>query len=112
MARCAWCGAEFTPKNRRHRHCSRECQYEHQKADARERYATDPDYKARKLGSNAAYRGRRERGVNTKEALRQDTDIDEAARTSVAALGPERRLELMVALGAPLYKLEKAWLRG
>lgn len=112
MARCAWCGAEFEQRNRRHRHCSHRCQYLHQKAEARERYATDPDYKELVLARNADSRRRRERGVNTREALRQEMELDEAARTSVAALDPERRLELMVALGAPLYKLEAAWLKG
>lgn len=112
MARCEWCGAEFEPRNRRHKHCSHECQYLHQKADNRLRYATDPEFKAKVLARNTDSRRRRERGINTKEALRQEMELDEEARASVAALRPERRLELMVALGAPLYKLEEAWLRG
>ena len=112
MARCAWCGREFSQRNVRHTHCSRECQYAHQKADVRERYATDPDYKALVLSRNAAWRERYSRGVKRREALRQEMGIEEAARACAAALRGETRLMAMMMCGATLRQLEREWLGG
>lgn len=111
MARCAWCGREFSQRNVRHTHCSRECQYMHQKAENRRRYATDPDYRALLLSRNAAWRERHSRGVRRREAMRE-MDREEAARACAAALSGGTRLMAMIVCGATLKQLEREWLGG